>query len=62
MPCTEMDQMRNEVNEMNRQLIQQRQKARAFGQRSDYEWFLQRKIQRLVIKMNQHVATHNCQR
>jgi hypothetical protein len=61
MPCNEIEELRNQANDMNRQLVEQRQKARAFGQRSDYEWFLQRKIQRLVNQISQHVAKHRCQ-
>ena len=70
MPCSELQKLREEATTLKQRMIYQRRKARvtAAGTRtgrisgkSEMIPFLQRKLQRLSEKIEQHMASHQCQ-
>ena len=70
MPCAELLRLREEATTLKQRMIEQRRKARvtATGTRtgrisgkSEMIPFLQRKLQRLSEKIEQHMASHRCQ-
>lgn len=70
MPCSELDRMREQATTLRQRILDQRNKARATSDnsrtgrisgKSEMVPFLQRKLQNLACKIEQHVKTHNCQ-
>lgn len=70
MPCSELDHMREQATSLRQRILEQRNKARSTADnsrngrmsgKSEMVPFLQRKLQSLASKIEQHVSTHKCQ-
>jgi hypothetical protein len=70
MSCRELAALRSEATALNKQLIQQRAKARMHNEldrgnqlpgHTDYEPLLRRKLERLGQTIQQHKAQHGCE-
>ncbi len=70
MPCPELESMREQAATLRQQIIDQRNRARAKAQdtrngrmsgKSEMVPFLERKLQNLASKIQQHVTSHRCQ-
>jgi hypothetical protein len=70
MPCAELIRMREEATALKEKMKEQRSKARAMSTdprlgrisgKSEMIPFLQRKLQRLAEKIEQHMSEHHCQ-
>jgi hypothetical protein len=70
MPCTELDRMREQATSLRQRILDQRHKARVTAEnsrtgrmsgKSEMVPFLQRKLQNLASKIEQHVNAHKCQ-
>jgi hypothetical protein len=70
MNCAELVLLRQEVSRLFHRLRQQRERARAKASldrggklpgRSDYESYLQRRLDKVSAAIDQHVAIHDCE-
>jgi hypothetical protein len=69
MECNELIRLRTEAQQLRKDLDDRRARARERQDHNrpgrpnaaDYEGFLQRRIQRAAVAIQQHVAEHNCQ-
>jgi hypothetical protein len=70
MSCQHLAAVREEVRELNQQLMRQRAVARSTGHltrgshpagQSDYEPLLKRKIERLADTIQRHKQEHGCE-
>lgn len=69
MECTDLVRLRSEAQQLRKELDDRRNRARerkvhdrpGRPNRTDYEGFLMRRIQRASAAIQQHVAQHNCQ-
>ncbi|HXZ26447.1 MAG TPA: hypothetical protein VEG08_00455 [Terriglobales bacterium] len=70
MPCDVIEKLREEARELRRELKEKRELARQKGQqeqrlahrpRSDFETYLQRRIQKNAAEIERHLAQHGCE-
>lgn len=69
MPCTELQQLRDEAKSLRQRVDEQRRIARAksanprdrLSGKSEMVPFLERKLQRVSDKIRLHMASHRCQ-
>ena len=69
MSCDELERMRSEARHLKSRIDEQRRKANTKAReersrpsgKSEMVPFLQRKLLRVSVKIEQHVAQHHCQ-
>ena len=68
MECAELEKLRNQVREIQKEMAGRRERARYMAEQSalafrkdEYQGLLERKLVHTVCDIEQHVARHKCQ-